>query len=191
MKNSFNIPWKRYGLIAELAARLENKSPQFGKTSLQKMVYLLQEVFGVDCGYAFEFYTYGPFTSQLLQDLDLVEHMGGVSVRPVLSNNWGYEIHPGEKSELIRKKAADFLNAPGVSGGISTLVGEFGNYWAKDLELRSTVVYVERDFKRRDERSSTRETIRVVKQLKPKFSNDEIHEVVDELKSKKYIELDA
>ncbi len=189
MKKSFIIPWKRYGLIAELAVRLEIKSPQFGKTSLQKMVYLLQEIFNIDCGYDFEFYTYGPFASQILQDLDLVEHMGGVSVQPLRSSNWGYEIHPGGQSELIREKASDFLNAPKVSGAISSLVGEFGNYCARDLELRSTVVYVERDFKRHDGPTSTREAIRIVKQLKPKFAADEILDVVEDLKSRKYIEL--
>ncbi len=191
MKISLNIPWKRYGLIVELAERLEKPRPQFGKTSLQKMVYLLQEVLGVDCGYDFEFYTYGPFASQLSQDLDLVEHMNGVTVQPVLSRSWGYEIHPGEKSESLRKNAADFLNAPDVSNAISTLVNEFGAYWAKDLELRSTVVYMERDYKRHGEIPSTLEAIRIVKQLKPKFTDSEISEAIEELKEKKYIALSS
>ncbi len=33
-------------------------------------------------------------------------------------------------------------------GAVSILLGEFGNWWAKDSELRSTAVYVNRDFKR-------------------------------------------
>ena len=81
MNTSLELPWHRYALIAELAKRFEPVSRQFGKTALQKLVYFLQTIYGVDCGYAYEFYSYGPFASQLLNDLDLVAHFGGVSVQ--------------------------------------------------------------------------------------------------------------
>ena len=38
-------PWERYGLIVELTGRIQNVSSQFGKTAMQKMVYLLQVVY--------------------------------------------------------------------------------------------------------------------------------------------------
>jgi len=191
MHIKLDIPWRRYALIAELAKRLEDKSPQFGKTALQKMVYILQDVYGIDCGYDFELYTYGPFTSQLLQDLDLVEHMGGVSIRPVLSSTGGYEIQPGKQADLLREKGADFLNDRRVSKAISSLADEFGDLWAKDLELRSTIVYVERDHRRQGKRLSSDEIIHVVKQVKPKFTEMEIREAVEEMKFKKYIDLSS
>ena len=79
MACSINTPWHRYALVAELTSRLEGKSPWFGKTALQKLVYILQEAFDVDCGYDFQLYTHGPFTSQLLADLDLAESFGAVT----------------------------------------------------------------------------------------------------------------
>ena len=55
-----------------LATKLDGVSPQFGRTVLQKLVYLLHVLYGVNPGYDFELYTYGPFSSQLLSDLDVV-----------------------------------------------------------------------------------------------------------------------
>lgn len=165
MKNNFNIPWKRYGLIAELAERLEKKARNLERSHCRKWCTCFKKSLALIAATSLNFTLMAPSRPIFYKILIYVEHMGGMSVRPVLFNNWGYEIHPGEKPELIRKKAADFLNAPEVSGTISTLVGEFGNHWTKDLELRSTIGYVERDFKRHCEEPSTLKAIRIVKHL--------------------------
>jgi uncharacterized protein YwgA len=181
MKVSLNIPWNRYGLIAEIAFRLKDRSfPQFGKTILQKMVFLLQEAYGIPCDYQFDLYTFGPFTSQLLQDLDLVETLGGVKVYPVISGLGGYHIVPGEKNDALREKAKDFLQDTKVSRAIDTLLEEFGSFNAKELELISTIIYVNRDMK-----TITRDKmVEVVNGLKPKFSRDEIHEAIGKLEAR-------
>jgi uncharacterized protein YwgA len=64
------ISWNQYGVISKIVAGVQSKTLQFGKTSLEKFIYLLQEAYGVDCGYTFELYTYGPFSSDILMDLD-------------------------------------------------------------------------------------------------------------------------
>lgn len=180
-----NIPWNRYGLIAEIAYRLKDRCQQFGKTILQKMIFLLQEAYGVKCGYQFDLYTYGPFTPQLLQDLDLVETLGGVQVNPVISGFGGYHIVPGEKNDALRKKAKDFLEDTTVSSAIDTLLEEFGSFNAKELELISTIVYVDRDMK-----TITRDKmVQVVNGLKPKFSQAEILEAIGKLEENKRISL--
>lgn len=184
-----NVPWKRYALIAELAERLQGKSPQFGKTALQKMVYLLQEVYGVKLEYRFDFYTYGPFSSELLQDLDLVEGMEGVDVLPVVSGMGGYQIVPGRRSMVLKKKAEDFLGSKEVSDALDKLVDEFGRYSAKDLELRSTILYVARDLKRSCGSVSRPELARTVKEIKPKFQDIEVQQAINEMVEKGYISL--
>jgi len=185
MTASLNIPWNRYGLIAEIAFRLKDICPQFGKTILQKMVFLLQEAYGVECGYQFDLYTYGPFSSQLLQDLDLVETLGGVQVYPVISGLGGYHIVPGEKNDALREKAKDFLQNTDVSSNIDTLLKEFGGFNAKELELMSTIIYVNRDMK-----TITRnKMVEVVNGLKPKFSQSEILEAIGKLETNKRISL--
>lgn len=183
MKVSIDIPWNRYGLIAELTSRLKDRCPQFGKTILQKMVYLLQEVYGVKCGYQFDLYTYGPFTSQLLQDLDLVETLNGVRISSVMSRAvGGYHIEPGERNEELREKVGEFLGGADVSEAIDNLIEHFGSFNAKELELLSTIVYVNRDM--RDEGLSREDLIQMVSDVKPKFSRSEIDDAVSKLEAK-------
>jgi len=188
MNISLNIPWQRYALIAELAMRLNNKCPQFGKTVLQKMVYLFQEIFKIDCGYNFELYSYGPFNSQLLNDLDYVEHIGGVTVSHVDYRKGGFQINPGEKVDFFREKGKDFLNSPGVGEALTRLVDEFGGFGASDLELRSTIVYVERELRDQGSIPGVKMVTQVVKNIKPKFSEEDIRATIDELRSKNYFE---
>ena len=57
MRDNLQIPWEQYGLIVDLTQRLKDKRPQLGKTALQKLVYLLQHVYNVECGYDFSLYT--------------------------------------------------------------------------------------------------------------------------------------
>jgi len=52
----FTEKWDQYGLMAELALKLKGVSPQFGKTVLQKLVYILQEIYRVPCGYDYILY---------------------------------------------------------------------------------------------------------------------------------------
>ena len=60
----------RQQLPLELAIRLEGTSPQFGKTAFMKMAYLLQELYEVPLGYRFSLYTYGPYSAEVLADLE-------------------------------------------------------------------------------------------------------------------------
>jgi len=189
MQESLNIPWNRYALIADLAERLDGVSPQLGKTALQKLIYLLQELFRIDCGYNFEFYSYGTFTSQLLQDLDLIENMGAVAINPVASFPGGYEIKPGPGKETLKSKAAGFLDSRDVRSALEKLVNDFGKDCAKDLELSSTIIFVDRDLKRQRGETKGDDLVLLVKELKPKFSEDEIEKDLRRLESKGYLEL--
>ena len=75
----------RRQLPLELARRLEGVSPQFGKTVFMKLAYLLQELYEVPLGYRFTLYTYGPYSPEVLADLEYarlrrqvsVEYLGG------------------------------------------------------------------------------------------------------------------
>lgn len=189
MNASFDLPWHRYALIAELAKRLNGVSSQFGKTALQKLVYFLQVIYGLDCGYAYEFYSYGPFASQLLNDLDLVAHFGGVLVQPVDSEMGGYAIKPTPETDSLRGRAAEFLdNAKDV---LKDLIGTYGKMTAKDLELRATIVYIERDMHRKGRPATKDEICSLVNEIKPKFSRPEIEQAVDELSGREHVRLSA
>ncbi len=180
-----NIPWFRYALIAELADRLKDISPQFGKTVLQKIVFLLQELYHVNLGYRFDLYMYGPFSTELLQDLDLVESLGGVSVEPVLLGSGGYQIRPGVQNQRVREKAKDFLKK--ISDKLDKLLEEFGKCSAKELELYSTIFYVSKELMHSQGTTSRKDLARIVNEIKPKFFPGEIQRAIDELVKKGYL----
>ncbi len=182
---AINTPWHRYALIAELARRLDGKSPQFGKTSLQKMIYLLQELTGVPTNYRFSLYTHGPFTAQLLGDLDLVEALGAVRVQYVISGYGGYRISPGSESQAILGKASDFLE--GNQAAIEMIVDEFGAFSAKELELRATIVYLDREVNRSKKNLDRSGFVALVKKIKPRFSQDNTNRALEELEKKNYV----
>jgi len=191
MKLTVDIPWNRYALIAELAKRLDAVSPQFGKTALQKLIFFLQEVYRIDCGYDFKLYSYGPFDSQLLGDLDLVENWGCVSVESVNASLGGYQIRPTKEVDYVRRKATDFLDAPDTKKAIDNLVNIYGVMTARDLELRATIVYVERNLRAKGKSPTKKKICHLISQIKPKFSRQEIEDVVDELRKRKHIKLAA
>lgn len=191
MTATIDTPWKRYALIAELAKRLDIISPQFGKTALQKLVFILQEIYKIDCGYSFELYSYGPFDSRLLADLDLVEHWGCVHIQSVNAMLGGYRIRPSEKVDSIREKAAEFLDALTTKEALDNLCATYGPMKARDLELRATTVYVERNFRAKGESPTWRKVCHLVGQIKPKFTMSEIQLAVDELNARNHIQLAA
>ena len=186
---NLKIPWERYALITELADRLSKTKTQFGKTMLQKLVFLLQESFDLDMGYSFDLYTYGPFCTQLLIDLDQVEALNGVEVKRVVSAYGGYKIEPGEKKDLIREKGASLFERKGVSAALGYLISQFGGLSAVDLELRATIVYVVNDHKRQGHDLTLAEIASIVGEIKPRFSEVQIESAIEELHDERHIEL--
>jgi uncharacterized protein YwgA len=180
-----DTPWKRYALIADLSQRFHGKPIQFGKTALQKIVYLLQELTKVPTNYEFVLYTHGPFTAQLLGDLDLVEAFGAVEVKYIASGYRGYQILPGSECKTIRDKDSEFIGRH--KAAIDQVVNEFGDFSAKELELRSTIVYLDRDVKRLKKDLTRIDFIGLVNKVKPRFTAGVIAKALEELENKDYV----
>jgi uncharacterized protein YwgA len=185
MSINLEIPRERYGIIAELAERMKAHHYSFGKTALQKLVYFLQELRGVECGYDFTLYTYGPFSSLLLSDLDAVCAARGVEIE--YFGQQGYQITPGPKSSSLREHAKRFLEKN--EEPIEQVVDEFGGLWAKRLELLATAVFAERDAKASARNITQEELTEAVHAIKPHFSEDEIKEAIRQLQERGHIHL--
>lgn len=181
------IPWHRYALIVELAERLQVDGSQFGKTKLQKLIYLLQVIYGVKCGYDFKLYTYGPFTSQVLQDLDQVQSLGGADVTSVLTDPGGYRIEPGKNAAQVSKMEEGFLAKH--KGELDTLIEDYGAYSAKELELRATIVYVAHEMRRDGKEVTVDALTKMVHDIKLYFPEGEIRSVVVELQDNGHVEV--
>src|SRR4051794_4401129 len=86
--------------------RLVNNAPSksLGRTALMKLTYFLTSVRDVPLGYHFSLYSYGPFDSTVLQDLDLASTMGALRSRPVAyPTGVGYSIQPTDSSGTVEQ----------------------------------------------------------------------------------------
>ena len=187
MKEDFKVPWHRYSVIPHLAHELREASPQFGKTALQKMVYLLQEVNDVPLGYRFSLYNYGPYAQELASDLALVEALGAVKVTYVEEDPGGYEITDGPNSARIRERGGEFLAEH--KSKIDHAISSFGHLRARVLELYTTAIFVAHSLSQGGNPPTIKKTIDSVYDLKPYFALEEIHNVVDELRLRGIIRL--
>ena len=125
----------RQQLPLELAGRLAGQSPQFGKTAFLKMAYLLQELYDVPLGYRFSLYTYGPYSPEVLADLEYANLRKQVEVEYLGDPQGGFRITPSRvvggsnsQNELMAK----------YSQVLDDLVEHFGSFNARELELRTT-----------------------------------------------------
>lgn len=168
----------QYALLAWIAKRQSDKGHRLGKKALQKTVHLIQELGGVDTGYKFSFYTYGPYSSELAGDLDVVAALGGVSVTYNGTDNY-YLIKPSPESDNLVKKGETFIE--GNKKPIEKVMESFGGRLAKELELVSTVAYLRRHMPKR-EFENNQALSEQVKELKPKYSYEEVSKAIDEVK---------
>ena len=168
----------QYALVAFLIAQAAQAKNKLGKKAIQKKVHLIHELGGVDTGYRFSFYTYGPFSVNLAGDLDVIANSGGAKV---IYNDWDnhYQIDPGEHTNRMIRRGGEFIekNKAAIEGVLET----FGSRTAKGLELFSTIAYLRRHA-RQEEFEDDYKLAEHVRSLKPKYSETEIEKAISEVK---------
>ena len=147
---------------------VERAPNKLGRTAIMKLAFLLQTVKSVPLGYDFRLYTYGPFDSDVLNDLGQAEILQAVHSQMVpYPVGYGYEFSTGPESTSVKARAASELE--NYEGHINWALDEFAAKSASELELLSTIVYADRDALRRNERLSSRDLCRLVREIKPRF----------------------
>src|SRR5258708_7802894 len=94
----------RLGVLSELDAQAPET---LGRTAVMKLAYLLQTVKKVPLGYDFRLFTYGPFDSDVLEDLGQAETLGAVASNIVhfpSGSGYGYEFSPGKELKQLQAK---------------------------------------------------------------------------------------
>jgi len=168
----------RLGLFPVLAER--GSAGHIGRTALMKYLYFLQAVRGVPLGYSFSMYSYGPFDSDVLADLSLAESLRIVEVTPVqFSGGYGYRIKPGTRAQAATGIAGEFLSKH--KRDIDWLISVFGNLNSAELELTSTIVYVDREFADRKQYGSVSDITARVHEVKAHFTPEQIQGFVEVL----------
>jgi uncharacterized protein YwgA len=148
-------------LLVELAERRSKREARFGKTAAQKLLYLLQEGLGVNLGYRFSLYTYGPYASAVMGDIDYCAAIDLLSVK--YDDLLGYQIEPGPRAAEVDSHRQAFMGEH--AGKLNRLFELFGSLNAADLELRATLLYVHHDAPKADEAEVVRRTCAI----KPRF----------------------
>ena len=128
----------RLATIVELVKR----KPRAGRTALVKWLYLLKTLKKVPLAYNFRLYTYGPFDVGVLEDLQYAEAIGAVESEAVpYPGGYGYEFALGTQADWILDEESDYLVEQGQN--IDWVLQEFGQSTAVQLEVASTIVYVD------------------------------------------------
>jgi len=168
----------RLGLLVYIVEKCQGK---LGRTVAMKLLFLLQTVKKIPLGYDFRLYTYGPFDSEVLDDLDYAVTLGGLKSKIVYYPlGYGYEISLGEKANEMKQRAKVFLEQ--YNGEIDWVLDKFGRHSASDLELISTITYVNRNLAERGKKIKINELSQRVSTIKPRFPIEAIKEKVESLK---------
>lgn len=168
------ITLNRVAALAAIAKRWPKGN--LGRTALVKCAYFLQTLKKVPLNYHFRLYSYGPFDSNVLDDLDVAESLGAVKVSTTLYiGGYSYDIQPNDEEGNENEFEVQY------SEQLNWLVDNFGKCSASQLELDSTIVFVNRD-------GLTDESlIKRVREVKPHFSITQIEQRVEALKNDKLL----
>jgi len=180
---SFN-PEARIAVLGRMVSKAPNRS--LGRTQVMKLFYFLQELKGVPLGYDFRLFNYGPFDSEVLSDLSSGCGLEAVHEEVVIhANGYGYAITPGQQAGLLEKE----LDAMGstLKSIVDQVVLEFGKSSASELELLSTILYVDREFAAADVPAGDKEITDRVQKIKPHFSTTVIRQGVLNMAAKGHL----
>lgn len=160
--------------LAALVLAVEAAPEQtLGRTAIMKIIYFLQEFYGVDLGYGFSLYTYGPFDSRVLADLRIAVTASGLKETLIsYPSGYGYEVTLGPDASKFKADAAAWI----VSNGhlVHKAVSEFGSDTAANLELLSTAWFVAKEFGAKQSEADLGAIVDRVALIKPKYSKETI-----------------
>jgi hypothetical protein len=172
---------RRIGVMVSLVERAPGK--KLGRTAIMKLLYFLATLRNLRLGYRFSLYSYGPFDSDVLQDLDYAKSLDALVSRVIgYPRGYGYEIEPGPLSTAAKGLTTTFLDEHDED--LAWVIAEFGNLSASDLELASTIVYADRE----GGAANVQGLAQRVRDIKPHFSLPTIESSIERLISKGMLE---
>ena len=125
-------------------------------------------------------YSYGPFDSDVLADLGSGETLNVVNVTPIqFSGGYGYRITPGARADFAKSNATQFLTDH--EEDIDWLFRVFGQLNSAELELTSTIVYVDRESAQTGELLTVAQIAARVNEIKPHFTREAVLRFVEQL----------
>ncbi len=174
-----NLTKIRLGIISKFTQEKQS----VGKTAMMKYLFLLQEVYDAPLNYDFQIYTYGPYSNEVMGDIDLANYCGAISMKTYThSTGVGYELMPTENTEQLIQEEKEFIDTQEES--INEIMKIFGGKNAKSLELISTIIYLYKQYVKNNWNASSDDIATKVHEIKPHFTKQEI---IQELVSLKHL----
>lgn len=158
------------GIISEIITL----KPGIGKTAMMKFIFLLQIVYKIRLGYDFGIYTYGPYSSGVMEDIDWAKHQDIISMEMVIypSGHSGYSLKPSSNTEKILEEEKKYIST--YFQDIEKVISLFGDKTAKELELLTTIIYLYQIYIKNNWKCGLEEVSKNVHEIKPYFDISDI-----------------
>ena len=154
-----------------------------GKTAVMKILYMLQQVKKINLHYDFTIYTYGPYSAEVVEDIDdLIEDSLIDSCVYEYNNYVGYKLNLTTLGETKLSKLAT-KDATKIKDVLSFVAAKH----AKDLELLSTIIFIENQYTKNQWKKEQDDIVEKVAEIKPHFNREKISMAYTTLLEKKYI----
>jgi uncharacterized protein YwgA len=154
-----------------------------GKTAVVKILYILQQVKKMSLNYDFTIYTYGPYSAEVVEDInDLIENCLIDSYVYEYNNYVGYKLNLTTlgKTKLSKLSTTDEVKIKDVLSFVE-------EKHAKDLELFSTIIFIENQYTKNQWKNGQDDIVEKVAEIKPHFNREKITIAYTTLLEKKYI----
>jgi uncharacterized protein YwgA len=165
---------QRAAVLLTLLAALKQRGSWCGETHLQKSVYFLQELLGVDLGFPFVLYRHGPYSFELGDEITALRADSLLNVK--LGLPYGPSLEPSESAEglLGNFERTRRLHQP----AIDFVADPLAQHKVIDLERLATALYVTLELART--RSVEARAARL-NELKPHIALDNARRAIEDI----------
>jgi uncharacterized protein len=154
----------RGALLQRLVQRTRDRGYDIGRTKLQKLVFFLQDLAPVP-KYRYELRHYGPYSYELSSDVERLASLGFIDTQEDQSG-YGYHIYPGHRSLVDSEMLVRFEQA------INQVVENFASLETAQLEIMSTIRFVDEILASKGRRPQQAEVLDLVWKLKPHYERE-------------------
>jgi hypothetical protein len=128
---------RKAAVLTELARRMIDQGSWCGETHLQKAVFFLQDLLGVQLDLTFVLYKHGPFSFDLREELSAMLADGLLEIKPQ-QEPYGPKLVPTERGRLLRDRYPKTLAR--FSCSIGFVADRLGDKGASELERLGTAL---------------------------------------------------
>lgn len=166
-----------FGFISYILKQLGEKRLYYGTIVVQKIMYFLQEAYGVELPYSFSFYHFGPYDDELDTHLKIMKIYDIIDIGSA-PNGVGYSIKVQDKANEYIASAQSLIDSNKKK--IDSALRLFGDLKPSDLELKATIHFVFKTNKDHiDSKCLKNVILDKAKSLKPKFTPKQIENGYD------------